>query len=153
MQSLALKKGFTLTEILVVGLLAALLGVGVVGLLRWVFGDSQEDQKRAHLQSKANIVLEEIGRRVHVSSQVSTPASHQLDFVTGGVPSGSISFSGDTLKENGVPFIIGGSAVLLKSDSSYFQADSTGNFVTTQLVLRHDNARFILHTGILRCRN
>lgn len=146
--------GFTLTEVVVVSVVAGLLGVGIVTMLAWMFGTSQDDQMRAHLQTNSNIVLEELARKVHVSSRVISSAdSSTLQFVTGGIATGTMSFAGDTLKQNGNPFKVAGYPVLIQSDSSFFGADTSGNFVNTQLVLRRDNARFTLHTGILRCRN
>jgi Tfp pilus assembly protein PilV len=151
--SLKHKRAFTLIEVVVVGSLAALLGVGLVGILQWFFGTSQEDLKRSHLQTQSNIVLEEISRQVHVSSRVATPVAHTLVYYTGGVYQGNFTFANDTLKQNNVPFVIAGHTVLVKSDSSYFIADTSGAFVNSHLVLRQENARFILHTGIIRCRN
>lgn len=155
MQGLALKRGFTLIEVIWVGLIAAVLGFGIVSMLTWMFRVSKEDQTRAHLQTQANIVLEEIARHVHISSTVASVGTSLLLFYVNGAPSGSMAFTQDTLMQDGLPFLVAGLPVLVVGDSSFFNADtaSSGEFVNTRLVLRRDNARFTLHTGILRCRN
>ena len=151
--SVKTKKAFTLIEVIVVSLIVALLGIGLVTVLVWMFGSSREDQQRAHLQTQANIVHEILSRNVHNSSHVSSPTVSSIQLVTGGASSGTFSFSGDTLKQNNKVFAVAGRPVLVKSDSSFFNADSSQGFVNTRLVLRRDNVRYVLHTGVLRCRN
>lgn len=151
--SLNTKRGFTLTEVLVVGLIATLLGVGIVHSLTWMFATSRTEEQTSHLQTEANIIIEDIARRVHVSTTIATPTSHLLQFYTGGSLTRTISISNDTLLENGQAFKVSGTPVLLDATQSFFAADSTGEFLNAQLHLRRQNAHFTLHTGTLRCRN
>lgn len=155
MQSHILKsrRGFTLTEVLIVGILAAVLGMGIISLLTWMFSGSRHDQKVSHLQTEANVVLESVGRRVRASSSVHSPSNKHVDFYTGGAITGSLSIVGDTLKENGIAFIVSGTPILLDGAGSTIYADTTNETVDLELVLRRDDARFTLHTGNLRCRN
>lgn len=154
------KGGFTLIEVIVVGLLAALLGVGLIQMLYWLFSGSRHEQQVAHLQAQANIVGEEIARHVHVSTTIATAAdSSSLEFYTGGTLRHKLSISGDTLYERKnsvqVPFRVAGQPVLVKGDSSYFVADITGDFLLDMrlLIKRGDSAYYSLRTGNLRCRN
>jgi len=147
------KKGYTLIEVLIAGLLAALLGVGVISLLMWMFGASKVEQNRSHLQSEANIFLEELARKVHMGSQVETPTPQFLRIHTGGAPSDSFAISGNTVIYNGTTFMVSGIPMVIVGDSSTFVADTSGNFVNTTLLLQRGEANFKLHTGILRCRN
>jgi prepilin-type N-terminal cleavage/methylation domain-containing protein len=155
MQSHSIKKknGFTLVEVIVVGVLVAILGVGIISVLSWMMHDGKEANQKAHLQSEGSVIQEDLGRRTRESTKVLVTGGKIVSFVKGGVTTSTFKILGGQIQDNGLTYMVSGTPVLLDESVSFFASDTVAKTLQVFLVLKHDSVRFNLSTNALRCRN
>lgn len=155
MQSpIRMKKGFTLVEVIVVGVIAATLGAGLVSILVWTFNVSKDGRNMAHLQDQGNAVLEDYARHVRNSTSIEiADAGKKVRFLLGGIPSDSFVISGSSLYEHGAIYKVGGEPLILINSSSTFTVDTTFRAARLDIVLSRSAQKFTVSSGYFRCRN
>jgi hypothetical protein len=141
-------------EVIVVGVIAAILGIAVTSVLSWSFKASANGKDLSHLQDQANVVLEDVARRVrnHTSVELGDNGK-RLVLLKGTTRDDSLHISGGALYEGSGNYKVGGTNVLLIDTSSRFLVDSAGHASRINLVLKRDDETYKLISGYFRCRN
>ena len=147
------KRGYTLIEVIVVSVIAAMLGFGVVNLLSWMMRDGNDVNQKAHLQSEASVILEDLGRRTRASTKVLVAGGKMVSFLKGGVLTSSVGVVGGQLQENGIAYKVSGVPVLLNGAQSFFIADTLAKTLQVNMVLVRNNIDYTINTVVMRCRN